>query len=55
MVPITVIGVGPNNIAPNPTPVGCEQDPVTDGILMQIVQIQIHLLNLKHLLILTFP
>src|SRR5699024_9189144 len=28
----TVIVVGPNNIAPKPTPVGWEHEPVTDGI-----------------------
>ena len=33
IVPITAITAGPNNIAPKPTPVGCEQLPVNDGIL----------------------
>jgi hypothetical protein len=28
---MTDIAIGPNNIAPKPTPVGCEQLPVTDG------------------------
>lgn len=31
-VPITLIANGPNNTVPSPTPVGCEQLPVTDGI-----------------------
>ena len=27
----TAVTAGPNNTAPNPLPVGCEQLPVTDG------------------------
>ena len=32
IVPKTTVALGPNNIAARPTPVGCEQLPVTDGI-----------------------
>ena len=32
MLPSTAITFGPNSTAPSPTPVGCEQLPVTDGI-----------------------
>src|SRR5438067_12996644 len=33
MVPNTAIDEGPKRMAPSATPVGCEQLPVTDGIL----------------------
>ena len=32
IVPKTTVTLGPNNIAASPTPVGCEQLPVTEGI-----------------------
>ena len=32
IVPKTTVALGPNNIAESPTPVGCEQLPVTEGI-----------------------
>ena len=32
MSPITAMAVGPNRMAPSPTPVGWEQLPVTEGI-----------------------
>ena len=35
IVPSTVIAVGPKRIAPRATPVGCEQLPVTEGILIE--------------------
>ena len=33
IVPSTTVALGPNKIAARPTPVGCEQLPVTEGIL----------------------
>ncbi len=33
MVPITTITHGPKRMAPRPTPVGCEELPVTEGSL----------------------
>ena len=35
MVPMTVMIHGPKIMAPRPTPVGCEQLPVTDGIFRE--------------------
>ena len=32
IVPNTTVTLGPNNIDASPTPVGCEQLPVTEGI-----------------------
>ena len=33
MSPSTVVAVGPKRMAPSPTPVGCEQEPVAEGSL----------------------